>query len=271
MNNVLLRAISGAVYVAVIVAGILCGDFAFLVLMLLFASLAVNEFLVLTTHTAGSAMTPVDSAMLRSLDCMGAGLLCVAMWGMIPTGFFAFVLYLVLRLSLQLWITAVNPVESLSRSLMAQLYVGLPLALMAVVYRISPALLLLLFVLVWVNDTFAFLTGRSLGRHRLWERISPKKSWEGFAGGAIFTVVVATLAPVIMPATFHEIPVWAFAGLGLVTTVAATLGDLVESLIKRTVGVKDSGTLIPGHGGILDRIDSILLVVPAAVVYLTLF
>ncbi len=267
MKNLALRAISGGLYVAIIVAGVLCGPISCILLLFILGALGVNEFLTITaplTNPAADNRTPV---VMRSLDCAGAMMLIISVWFYpFAAGFASWLLYLVLRLCVQLWVKGPNAITALSLSIMSQLYVALPVALMGFVFRINPLLLLLLFVLVWVNDTFAFLTGCTLGRHRLFERISPKKSWEGFIGGAVFTIAVSTLASWYLPG--NHLGPWIMAGLGAMVTVAATLGDLVESLIKRTLGVKDSGNLIPGHGGILDRIDSLLLVIPASVIYL---
>ena len=124
--------------------------------------------------------------------------------------------------------------------------------------------MLAIFVFIWVNDTFAFLTGITLGKNKLLERISPKKTIEGFIGGIFFTV----LAGVGFSFLFVEYNIYFWIGFALIVSLFATLGDLFESLIKRTYKVKDSGNLIPGHGGILDRIDSLLIVVPAIYVYL---
>lgn len=264
------RAIFGALYVAVIVAGILCGPFIFLLLLLLLSTLAVNEFLTMVSPRPGNAADAGIAVLLRSLDCVGAAVLVVTMW----TGLFflpgviTYVLYVIMRLTVQLWITSQNPLNSLAASMMSQLYIALPVGIMSIIFRLSPHLLLLLFILVWVNDTFAYLSGRALGRHKLWERISPKKTWEGFWGGTIMTMVVAALCSLFASEYFAGIEIVPMSILGLIVAVTGTLGDLVESLIKRTVGVKDSGQLIPGHGGILDRIDSILLVVPSSLVFL---
>ena len=118
--------------------------------------------------------------------------------------------------------------------------------------------------MIWLNDTGAYLTGRSFGRHKLCERLSPKKTWEGFWGGFAFSV----LAGVVTALFFMPYNPALLAAYGAMVSVISTYGDLFESLLKRTAGVKDSGNLIPGHGGILDRIDSLLLVIPAVLAYM---
>lgn len=262
------RAVFGALYVAVIVAGILCGPFCFLVLLLLLSTFAVNELLVMIGPKATNVSEATIGMLQRSLDCVGAAVLIVTVWTdmlFIP-GIITYIAYLILRLTVQLWVHNQDAVQSLSTSFMAQLYVAAPIALMNIVYHITPHLLLLLFILVWVNDTFAYLVGCSIGKHRLWERISPKKSWEGFWGGLAATVIVATLCGLFFSRYFGGYSVVVMGIIGLIVSISGTFGDLIESLIKRTVGVKDSGNLIPGHGGILDRIDSILLVIPSVLV-----
>ena len=134
----------------------------------------------------------------------------------------------------------------------------------------APRLLLGMFIFIWLYDTGAFCVGMLLGKHRLFERISPKKSWEGVIGGVAACVIGAYVTHHWFNEFFQvpDLAIW--IGLSVVVAVFATFGDLVESLIKRTVGVKDSGNILPGHGGILDRIDSLLLVAPAVFIYLLL-
>jgi phosphatidate cytidylyltransferase len=156
----------------------------------------------------------------------------------------------------------------------APFYVGLPLSFFLLLRGNTPgasapgfAWLLATFFMVWANDTFALLTGHYLGRggkHKLAPRVSPAKTWEGFVGGLVFTVIAALVFLLAIPHVFHlAIAVaWYHAvAIGVLVAIAATIGDLAESLIKRGTNVKDSGKLIPGHGGILDRIDSLLFAI----------
>lgn len=267
------RAIFGAIYVAIIVAGVLCGPFALIALLLLLSTLGVNEFMTMLMPVPESSADGTVALLQRTLDCIGAAVLVVTVWTnqLFMAGIVTWLFYLVVRLSVQLWVVGQNAAQSLSASFMSQLYVALPIALMSVVYHVSPHLLLLLFILVWVNDTFAYLVGSRFGRHRLWERISPKKSWEGFWGGFAATVLCSTLCGLFASSYFGGYSEWKMALIGLIVSVAGTIGDLIESLLKRTVGVKDSSHLIPGHGGILDRIDSILLVIPTVLIAMFFF
>lgn len=172
----------------------------------------------------------------------------------------------------QLYAKQPNPIEVWSKSFLGHLYIAVPLGLLShIAYQQSevgvvycPILMLAFFAFIWINDTGAFVVGVTFGKHRLFERISPKKSWEGFFGGLFFAMVAGYVASLFSP-TISTIQ---WVGLALVVSTTATLGDLCESLLKRTLNVKDSGTLLPGHGGMLDRFDSVLLAAPAAVIYL---
>jgi phosphatidate cytidylyltransferase len=123
-----------------------------------------------------------------------------------------------------------------------------------------------IFIFIWSNDTGAFCFGCTLGRHKMFERVSPKKTWEGFAGGAL----VAVVAGYVMSLYFNIMDMYQWMGMALVVVVFATLGDLIESSMKREMQIKDSGNMLPGHGGILDRFDSTLLAIPAVIIYLNL-
>lgn len=151
------RAIFGAIYVAIIVAGVLCGPFALLLLLLLLSTLGVNEFLSMVGPAPGSPEERTVALLQRSLDCVGAAVMVVTVWTnyLFMAGIVTWLFYLIIRLSVQLWVVRQNAVQALGMSLMSQLYIALPIALMSIVYHMSPHLLLLLFILVWVNDTFA--------------------------------------------------------------------------------------------------------------------
>jgi phosphatidate cytidylyltransferase len=124
----------------------------------------------------------------------------------------------------------------------------------------NPFNLIMVYALVWVNDTFAYLTGRVFGKHKLMESISPKKTWEGFIGGMVFTSITAFVLIYLNTHSIRKASIGSI--LGIIISIGATYGDLVESMAKRSVGIKDSGNVIPGHGGILDRLDSLLFIGP---------
>ena len=274
-KNIVIRAVSGAVYVALIVIAIVLLDkspLTYLVLFSLITLLGVKEIYDMTRHSEN------ESWLVEGIDMLGAIGLFVsfylgmsnisasrATWLLVPC------IYLLARCIVQLYRPRQNAVHSLERSFFSMVYVALPLSLLNCIVTMStPKLLLAVFIFIWVNDTGAFCAGVTMGRHKLWERISPKKSWEGFFGGLLACVLTALATDKWFNEFFQvpELSVW--IGLSIVVSIAATYGDLTESLLKRTEGVKDSGHLIPGHGGILDRIDSLLLVSPAVVLYLIL-
>jgi phosphatidate cytidylyltransferase len=131
----------------------------------------------------------------------------------------------------------------------------------------SPGILIGFFLLLWTNDTGAYLVGSSMGRHRLMERISPKKSWEGFFGGMILTLLVARL----FSGWLGVADTTGWMVIAVIISIAGTLGDLIESMLKRSLGFKDSGTIMPGHGGFLDRFDSVVVAFPLVYLYIALF
>jgi phosphatidate cytidylyltransferase len=179
--------------------------------------------------------------------------------------------YVILRTIVQLYRPQQNAVHSLERSFFSLGYVAFPVSLLNCIMSITaPRLLLGMFMFIWLYDTGAYCVGVLIGRHRLFERISPKKSWEGVIGGVLASVAGAYVTHRWFDEFFQVPELTTWLGLSVVVAVFATFGDLVESLIKRTVGVKDSGHILPGHGGILDRIDSLLLVAPAVLIYMLL-
>jgi phosphatidate cytidylyltransferase len=121
-------------------------------------------------------------------------------------------------------------------------------------------------LMLWANDTGAYLFGSKFGKTRLFERHSPKKSWEGFFGGMFTSLVVAY----VLSLFFTELPVWAWGGMAILISSFGTLGDLVESMLKRSLNAKDSGNILPGHGGFLDRFDGLLIAAPVVYAYLYL-
>ncbi|MGP1590367.1 MAG: phosphatidate cytidylyltransferase [Prevotella sp.] len=172
-----------------------------------------------------------------------------------------------------------NAVHDLSYTMLGQMYVALPLSMINVLafrtatdgnihfYYLLP---LSVFIFLWTSDTGAYCVGSLFGKHKLFPRISPAKSWEGSIGGGVLVLVAAFLVSLLDQnhGNLSGLNTLQWLGLGLVVTIFGTWGDLVESLIKRTLGIKDSGTILPGHGGMLDRFDSSLLAIPASVVYI---
>jgi phosphatidate cytidylyltransferase len=161
-----------------------------------------------------------------------------------------------------------NPIPNIATTLFGIVYIAFPFGLMNFMFRYKGIetfhLLLSMFVILWTADTFAYLVGSKIGKNRLFERISPKKSWEGSIGGAI----AALIAAFIFSVYFKEMSLALWLGYALIIVVAGTYGDLIESMFKRSLNIKDSGNILPGHGGILDRFDAVFMAVPAAILYL---
>ena len=272
-KNLLTRTTAGAVYIAIILLGILGGRISFLIVFGIVTGLGLFEFYrMVEKHT---------SHVISKVFHIASGVLMFLSVFLYLHGITIYALpIIVLLYLLSLVLSAVciprdDIFQATIYSVFGHIYVTMPLSLlMFVSYQYSYplvgyyyAMILAMFVFIWVNDTGAFLVGSLIGKRRLNERISPKKSVEGFIGGVALTGLSSF-------AFIHFAPVYPidsnafWAVFAIIVALFSTLGDLFESLIKRTYSVKDSGDIMPGHGGILDRIDSLLIVVPAVYLYL---
>ena len=272
MKNFIQRAITGIIFVAVLIGCIIGGPLSFGILFCLISALATIEFCHLMNQQE-------DVQINRNICTLGsiALFLCFFYYGMNPAETGIFIPYLVILIYLfisELYLKKKNPINNWAYAMFSQLYVALPFALLNVlafqtngIMSDSQYLFILplsIFIFNWVNDTGAYCTGMLLGKHPLFKRISPKKSWEGSIGGCVFSIAAAF-------ALAHFFPIMstaAWVGMALTVVLFGTWGDLTESLMKRHLGIKDSGNILPGHGGMLDRFDSAIMAIPAAVVYL---
>ena len=273
MKNFIIRALTGIAIVAVQVLCTYLSPISLAALFLLLTALAVNEFLGLVIK---KGKVRID----RPLIVAGSCYLFFAVWlnclteASLLALFLPYLLFIIFCCVRELYNDEGNPIVNLGAIMLSQLYVALPLSLInllafsdcylydcSIKYYVFP---LAMYVFLWLNDTGAYLCGSLLGKHKLFPRISPKKSWEGSIGGAI----VAMASAVAVAHFFPVLNVWQWVGMALVVVVAGTYGDLTESMIKRSLDVKDSGRMLPGHGGILDRLDSMLFAIPASVIYL---
>lgn len=271
-NNLIQRTITGIVFVAVLVGCILWSPISFSLLFTLIAALSVHEFGHLMNVYNGVSMNKTITALGGAYLFMALGSFCI---GATDARIFLPYLFLLIYLMItELYLKRTNPLGNWAYSMLSQLYIALPFALLNILayhnspesssVTYNPILPLSIFVFIWLSDTGAYCVGSLIGKHRLFERISPKKSWEGSIGGAVFSIASSLIFAHCYP--FFSIGQW--AGLAAVVVVFGTWGDLTESLMKRQLGIKDSGNILPGHGGMLDRFDSALMAIPAAVIYL---
>lgn len=270
-KNFQTRTLTGIVFVAVIVAGLFIHPLTMALLGVIIGACCLWEFYTLTllpeqTFFKGYMWL---SGLLPMLYVVGVNFLGLTVSPVI-TGALLFILFL--GFFLQLQYVSERPFNQLGLGFLGWVYISIPMSsflLLASRYTqpFMPAAVLLLFALVWVNDTGAYISGVSFGRTKFFERISPKKTWEGTLGGvALCMLLAAPYGKFILNGS----PLY-YAGMGLVIGVFSTLGDLIESQLKRSLGIKDSGTILPGHGGFLDRFDGFLMAIPAAYIYSLLF
>lgn len=261
-----LRTFSGVVYVALIVAALLSSP--------LLPKLLLFSFMVGVMVVEFNLLTKVNRLhpFRTTLDLVASIWLLVAIYlygnGYDPRGgvflpYFSYLFYIVGR---TIFSDQGRAITTIGNVLTAQLYTVWPMAIALFLSFIQPIVVLCIFILIWVNDTAAYLVGSTLGRHKLYPSVSPKKSVEGLVGG----LVASTVAVLFTPFFFSELssmPLGILALFGVIVAVMATLGDLFESVLKRQAGVKDSGKIIPGHGGMLDRLDSFLFALPAGAIF----
>ena len=287
MRNLIVRTLTGAVYVLLLVG---CTVYSPVSAFFFFAAVAAA-----TLWEFGSLMnTHLGAAMPRPINAMAGVVLVAAVWLSAiasPQTAQMFALYGLLMLYIiisGLYRQTQKPLKDWALCFASQIYIALPFALLpllSIVYDEMAGSMaynwiypLALFIFLWVNDTFAFLCGCSLSRYipaKLFPRISPKKSWIGSIGGGLFTLAAAVVIWWLDNGLWSvngqsSMPLERWLGFALVVIVFGTWGDLVESLIKRQLGIKDSGHILPGHGGLLDRFDSALLTIPASVIYFIL-
>ena len=284
MNNFIVRTITAIIFVAVIVASFLRAE-TMVLLFALVTGLTIWEFTGLVNDRPQVTVN-------RMITTVAGVYLFFAMAGfcseIIPSAvFIPYLITLVYLMVAELYLKHEDPINDWAYTMMTQLYIALPFSLLnALAFHLTPegeviydpVLPLCMFVFLWINDAGAYICGSLLGKHKLFPRISPGKSWEGSIGGGILVMLVAASIPYLLeqislltphsPLLAPHFSSLQWAGLGLVIVVFGTWGDLIESLFKRTLGIKDSGNVLPGHGGMLDRFDSSLLAIPAAAVYI---
>lgn len=277
LKNLITRSITGILYVAILVTCFLQA-FNMVIVFALITGLATWEFTGLVNgykHVNVNRLITTVAGVYFFLVVAGVNS------GAIQTNavFVPYLLTIIYLFISGLYTKSSDSVNDWAYTMLSQMYIALPLSTINVIafrqaadglnyyYYLLP---LSIFIFLWTNDTGAYCTGSLFGKHKLFPRISPAKSWEGSIGGGILVLIVASVMYFIesQGENLSGLNLIEWLGLGLVVVVFGTLGDLVESLLKRTLGIKDSGNILPGHGGILDRFDSSLMAIPASVVYL---
>ncbi|QOG01626.1 phosphatidate cytidylyltransferase [Flavobacterium sp. MDT1-60] len=283
MNETLKRTISGAVYIALLLTAILFSTESFIILFGLFLIITIYEFcnlvnlskvfsilfgillyttILLISHynkqTTSFLNTTFDSDIILNPNIQQLDLVLLAV-----------TLVISIKCILFLFYDNIQNVSTSSKYLYLLGYITLPFIFIVKISfganDYNPKIILGLFILIWTNDTFAYLVGKSIGKHKLFERVSPKKTIEGFLGGVVFAAFAGFLISklYIQPKpefSGKSILIWTI--IALIVSIFGTIGDLIESKFKRIAGVKDSGAIMPGHGGILDRLDSVIFVAP---------
>jgi phosphatidate cytidylyltransferase len=266
MNNFWQRTLTGAIYVIAILVSIFYQEeyFTLTALFSVIYTLALYEFYKIINLNKGIHI-PIVASIITSLF-LYAGCIQLA-FRETGTLIFVYAILLICLLLSELYRKKPYPIHNAAFILLGQCFIVLPFSLLNfIAVPDNTQFVLALFCFIWLSDTGAYLSGKFFGKHKLFERISPKKTWEGFIGGALFVV----LASLIFWYYNQEYPLWQWIIYGLLVTILGVYGDLLESLLKRSVNIKDSGTLLPGHGGMLDRIDSLLLTIPVIYLYLML-
>ena len=269
MKDLFIRSITGLIFVLAVTGGLIFSKYGFVIVFTFFMIMGMWEFYKLCQKTFSRPQK--HFGIIIGVTYFIANYLYVT--HSVDIKIFVFLIPLIFALFVfELYRKSKRPFNNIAYTILGIVYIAIPFSLFnyfvfnyttTVVYDYS--VLLGFFILIWINDSGAYLVGVSIGTNRLFERISPKKSWEGFIGGLVFTVAIAYFLSTKMPILSLE----DWIVIGLIISVSATFGDLVESMFKRSINIKDSGKILPGHGGILDRFDGVLFAAPIVFMYLT--
>jgi phosphatidate cytidylyltransferase len=270
LKNFIIRTLSGIVMVATLIGATLFSKLTFVLLLLAITLGGEWEFYRLAKK-AGTSPQRFVGMLAGTMMIVAAAAALHEILAITVVAMVAFMILIPMPLIFELYRKSATPMANVGITYAGVIYVALPMALLTFFPMMlgngewKPWSVILYIFIIWANDVFAYLFGITLGKHRLFERISPKKSWEGFFGGLLGAMAMGFVAAKVLDA---NVALW--IGLALIAAITGVFGDLVESLLKRSVDVKDSGSFIPGHGGWLDRFDALIFSVPFAFIYLVI-
>ena len=283
MNETLKRAISGAIYIILLLASILYSTESFFILFGIFLVIAIYEFCNLVQMhklfpitfgiTLYSTVTLVSHYNQITTDSINkifnTNIEILINIKQLNIVLLVITLVVSIKSILFLFYDSIQKISTSSKYLYLLGYIILPFIFITKISfginDYNPKIIIGLFILIWTNDTFAYIVGKSIGKTKLFEKISPKKTVEGFFGGIIFAVLAGYLISkyyIKANPEFSDRSILIWTSIAVIVGIAGTIGDLIESKFKRIAGVKDSGTIMPGHGGVLDRLDSVIFVAP---------
>ena len=275
MSNFWSRTITGFSLVFILLAAIYFSGPLFALIFLLITILGLREFYGLISSDECQPQKiygTVSGALIFALTILSQyypGQYLPAAWKDF-TPFIVAIPLVVISFIYEIYRKKSNPIINVATTAMGIFYIAIPLSLLlffsrpdALQFMGMPVILVGYFAFTWLNDTSAYLFGKQFGKHKFFERISPKKTWEGTIAGALTALLLAAGFSVLVP----ELPVYDWFALAIIVVFFGTHGDLVESLFKRSLNIKDSGTILPGHGGILDRFDTMLISAPFVFLY----
>jgi phosphatidate cytidylyltransferase len=271
VKNIVTRTITGIVFITIIIGSICLSIYTFMAVFLLICILALMEFYKLAKSDTAQPQR-LNGIVLGSLLFISIALyahnLLDGKWLAVNL-LLAFIIFII-----EMYRKKDHPFTNIAYTLLGVFYIALPLSILNFFYspfqlrgEFNTHILIAFFIITWLVDTAAYLAGMAFGRHRLFERISPKKSWEGSVGGFLMGILTAW----IMSLIFKDLLFYQWAIIATIITISGGFGDLVESMFKRSVHTKDTGSILPGHGGILDRFDCVFFSAPFVYVYVYLF
>lgn len=269
MKDIYIRSLTGIVFLTVVIGSILLNPLAFLIVFSVFNFIGLKEFgrLAMPSKQSSSATTEYyifGTAIYTIIGSAGLGYIDVR---------FTAIIFVILFIQIAIELYRKDPQwKNIATIITGYIYIAVPFGLMNSLFysgaidQSQSGILIGMFVIIWTSDVFAYLSGSMIGKHKLMERISPKKTWEGSTGGLVFALLAAYLISIFVP----QLNLFEWLILSVIIVISGTLGDLVESLLKRNAGVKDSGTIFPGHGGVLDRFDAVIFATPMVFVFINL-